>query len=99
MLRIAPARIRRIRDEMRLWLRSRHGIRPGYTKDVIDQGREDLGFGSVEDTLVAYTLFGGDLAPGMLDSLGLVASPGDIATISESSADSAIEVADLLGDE
>ena len=84
---------------MRLWLRSHHGIRAGYSKDAINQGREELGFGSVEDALVAYTLFGGDLAPGMLDSLSLVASPGEIATIIESSADGAIEVADLLGDD
>ncbi len=66
---------------MRLWLRSRHGIRTGYPKKEIDLGMEDLGFNSTDDALIAYTLFGGDLTPGMLDSLELSVSADDIAAI------------------
>ena len=98
-MKTAPRRVARIRDEMRLWLRSHHGIRAGYSMEAIDEGREDLGFGGVEDALVAYTLFGGDLAPGMVDSLSLIVSADETATIIAAIPDDIIDVADLLGDD
>jgi len=98
-MKIAPRRTRRIRDEMRLWLRSRHGIRVGYAKDDIDRGREDLGFSSVEDTLIAYTLFGGDLMPDMVDSLELTLATDEIAAIVTASPGGLFEVTDLLVDD
>ena len=98
-MKIAPRRTARIRDEMRLWLRSRHGIRAGYSQESIDQGRQDLGFESVEDTLVAYTLFGGDLMPGMVDSLGLSVSADEIAGIIGAVPDGLLDAADLLVDD
>ncbi len=84
---------------MRLWLRSRHGIRTGYPKKEIDLGMEDLGFNSTDDALIAYTLFGGDLTPGMLDSLELSVSADDIAAIIDALPDGAFEVTELLADD
>lgn len=98
-MRIAPQRTRRIRDEMRLWLRSRHGIRVGYAKDDIDRGREDLGFSSVEDAVIAYTLFGADLMPDMVDSLELTLAADDIAAIFAASPGGLFEATDLLVDD
>jgi hypothetical protein len=95
-MKIAPRRIRRIRDEMRLWLRSRHGFRAGYSQREIDRGREDLGFGSIEDTLIAYTLFGGDLMPELLDSLELGISADEIAAIVAVAPDGLFDPTDLL---
>jgi len=98
-MKIAPRRTGRIRDEMRLWLRSRHGIRAGYSQEAIDQGRQDLGFESVEDALVAYTLFGGDLTPGMVDSLGLSIPADEIAAIVGALPDSLLDATELLVDD
>lgn len=84
---------------MRLWLRSRHGVRAGYSQEVIDQGRHDLGFDSVEDGLVAYTLFGGDLMPGMLDSLPLSVTADEIAAIIGTAPDGLLDAVDLLVDD
>lgn len=81
---------------MRLWLRERHGIRAGYSQEAIDHGRQELGFESSADALVAYTLFGGDLVPGMLDSLGLTISADQIAAITAAAPDSLLDAADLL---
>ena len=98
-MKLAPKRTRRIRDEMRLWLRSHHGIRTGYPQDAIDQGREDLGFSGVEDALIAYTLFGGDLMPGMVELLDLDVSANEIAAIVEALPGDLADVVDLLGGE
>jgi hypothetical protein len=78
---------------MRLWLRSRYGLRAEYSQEEIDKGREDLGFGGVEDALVAYTLFGGDLMP------DLPFSADEIGEILEVAADGAMDAADLLIDD
>ncbi len=98
-MKIAPRRAGRIRDEMRLWLRSRHGVRAEYSKEEIDRGREDLGFGSVEDALIAYTLFGGDLMPAIMDSLESSVSVDQIATIVEALPDGILDATDLLADD
>ena len=89
-------RVVRIRDELRQWLRSRHGLRSQYSQQQIDAGREELGFGGVEDALVAYTLFGGDLVPAFSDSLGLSLSAEQIDDIVSMAAASLTEVADFI---
>lgn len=95
-MKITPRRAARIRDEMRLWLRSRHGIRTQYSQKEIDKGREDLGFGSVEDALIAYTLFGGDLMPDFAASLDLPISAEEISDIVDAASDGVMDAADLL---
>jgi hypothetical protein len=92
-MRITPRRAGRIRDEMRLWLRSQYGLRAEYSQEEIDNGREDLGFSGVEDALVAYTLFGGDLMP------DLPLSAEEIGELLEAAADGVMDVADLLVDD
>ena len=62
-MRFRKRRVGRIRDELRQWLRSRHGLRAKYSQLQIDAGREDLGFDGIDDALIAYTLFGPDLVP------------------------------------
>ena len=89
-------RVLRIRDELRQWLRSRFGVRTQYSQQQIDAGREDLGFDSVDDTLIAYTLFGADLVPAFSDSLGLAFSAEELRGLVTSAAGSLAEVADLL---
>lgn len=98
-MKTGPRRTRRIRDEMRQWLRSRHGIRAGYSKKEIDRGREDLGFDSVEDAFIAYTLFGGDLMPEMVDSLDASISADEIAAIVDAIPDELFDATDLLVDD
>lgn len=95
---IGKRRAARIRDELRQWLRSRYGLRPDYTKDQIDGGREELGFDAVEDALVAYTLFGPDLVPGFMDSMDLSISIGEISEVIAAIADDTMDIADLLAD-
>lgn len=95
-MKITPRRAWRIRDELRLWLRSRHGVRPQYSQEEIDRGREDLGFTGLEDALVAYTLFGGDLMPTVAESLSLPVSAEEISEIVDALSDAAIDTADLL---
>lgn len=98
MMKITTRRAARIRDELRLLLRSRHGIRTRYSREEIDRGREDLGFGSAEDALVAYTVFGGDLMPDIADSLGLSGAVDEIGDLIEAISDSATDTAALLVD-
>lgn len=76
-MRFRKRRVRRIRDELRQWLRSRYGLRARYAQVQIDAGRQDLGFDGIDDALIAYTLFGPDLLPGFSDSLGLALSAED----------------------
>ena len=95
---IGKRRALRIRDELRQWLRSRYGMRPNYTKGQIDDGREELGFDSVEDALVAYTLFGPDLVPAFVDSIELSIQVGEISDIIAAIADDTIALTDLLAD-
>jgi hypothetical protein len=98
-MKISPRRAARIRDEMRLWLRNRHGIRTTYSKSEIDAGREDLGFAGADDALIAYTLFGGELMPDMLDTIDLPVSPDDIAAIIEVASDSGLDAAEWLAED
>lgn len=98
-MKIRPRRARRIQDEMRLWLGSSLGVRAAYSREEIDQGREELGFNSVEDMLVAYTLFGGDLMPGVAESLGISVEAGEIGTILEAASGAAAEATALLIDD
>jgi len=98
-MKMTPRRAGRIRDEMRQWLRSHHGMHTSYSQDKIDQGREDMGFGSDEDALFAYTLFGGDLMPGMVESLDSAIPPEAIADILEAASDFVFDAADLCIDD
>ena len=98
-MKMTPRRAGRLRDELRQWLRSRHGIHTTYSQEKIDRGREDLGFSSDEDALFAYTLFGGDLMPDMVGSLSLSVSPEAIAEIINATSDSVFDAADLFIDD
>ena len=94
--RFRKRRVLRIRTELGLWLAQHVGGGKDYSKSRIDQGREALGFESVDDALVAYLLFGPDLVP---DFLAL----NDIAELQdeiESSIESIVDDAGLavLGD-
>lgn len=95
-MKMSPRRAGRIRDELRLWLRTRHGVRPQYSQEEIDRGREDLGFTGPEDALVAYTLFGGDLMPALGESLDLPVLAEEISEIVDAVSDAAADAADLL---
>jgi len=95
-MKIRKRRVIRIRDELRQWLRSRHGLRSQYSKQQIDAGREALGFGSTDDVLVAYTLFGADLVPAFLDASELSVSAELINQILSASADGLTEVAEFI---
>lgn len=99
-MKIRKRRVIRIRDELRQWLRSRHGLRSQYSKQQIDAGREDLGFRSTDDVLVAYTLFGADLVPAFLDTSDLSVSAELINQILLTSGDGLTEAAEFIaGDE
>ena len=95
-MKIRKRRVIRIRDELRQWLRSRHGLRSQYSKQQIDAGREDLGFSSTDDVLVAYTLFGAGLVPAFLDASELSVSAKMIDQILSASADGLTEVAEFI---
>lgn len=64
---IGRHRARRVRDELRLWLRSRYGIRTAYSQAQIDRGARTLGLDGADDLMLAYTFFGGDLLPAGVD--------------------------------
>lgn len=95
-MKIRKRRVIRIRDELRQWLRSCHGLRSQYSKQQIDAGREELGFKSSDDVLVAYTLFGADLVPAFLDASETSASAELINRILLASADGLTEVAEFI---
>ncbi len=95
-MKIRKRRVIRIRDELRQWLRSRHGLRSQYSKQQIDAGRADLGFSSMDDVLVAYTLFGADLVPAFLDASELSVSAELISQILSTSADGLTEAAEFI---
>ncbi len=42
-MKFRKRKVRRIRDELRQWLRSRYGLRARYAQVQIDAGRQDLG--------------------------------------------------------
>lgn len=71
-----------MRDELRLWLRSRHGIRTTYSRQQIDRGARSLGLDGADDLMLAYTLFGGDLLPAGVD-LAASIHPGALAAAFE----------------
>lgn len=96
-MKIRKRRVIRIRDELRQWLRSRHGLRSQYSKEQIDAGREDLGFRSTDDVLVAYTLFGADLVPAFLDTSDISVSAELINQILLTSGDGLAEAAEFIG--
>ena len=73
-------------------------MRTHYSRQQIDRGREELGFRSVDDALVAYTLFGSDLAPEFADSMGLAAAVDEINEVIGSVSEGVLDVADLLAD-
>lgn len=64
-------RVARIRTELGLLLSQRHGGGANYEKSQIDLGRQELGFGGLDDALVAYAFFGADLIPDLLSLNGL----------------------------
>ena len=81
-MKISSRLLRRIWDELRLWLKSRHGIRSRYSQQKFDRGRGDLGFGTVEDALVVYVLFGAGPLPHIAtspDTAVAAAGIGDFA--------------------
>ena len=80
-------RVSRIRTELGLWLSQQHGGGTRYEKAQIDRGRQELGFDSVDDALVAYTFFGANLVPDYLELNGLADFQADI----ESALDSLME--------
>jgi hypothetical protein len=94
--RFRKRRVARIRDELRQWLRSQFGIRTQYSQQQIDAGREELGFDGVDDTLIAYTLFGADLLPAFSDSLGLTVSAEELSELAAAADESLTEMADFL---
>jgi len=98
-VKISKRRVGRVRDELRQWLRSHHGLRTSYSKNEIDRGREDLGFGGIDDALVAYTLFGGDLMPGIADSLGLSVTAEQISEIIDAVSEGVVDTTELLAGE
>ncbi len=95
-MKIRKRRAIRIRDELRQWLRSRHGVRSQYSKQQIDAGREELGFNSTDDVLVAYTLFGADLVPAFLHTSELSVSAELISQILSVSTDGLTEAAEFI---
>ena len=78
MNRKISRRVVRVRNEMRLWLRTNFGRRFSYSKREIDKGRQELGFNSADDAFVAYSLFGADLSPAKMGSLELNALVEDL---------------------
>ncbi len=98
-MKITPRRVARLRDEMRQWLRSHYGIHATYAQNEIDRGREDLGFDGVEDALVAYTMFGGDLMPNIAESLDVSVSLQEVNEIIGAASTGIVDAADLLFDD
>ena len=97
-MRFKKRRAARIRNELRQWLRSEYGVRTQYSRAQLDRGREELGFGGVDDPLIANTLFGSDLVPAFADSMGLSVSADDISEIIGAASDLAEDAAELLVD-
>lgn len=77
-------RARRIRDELRLWLRSRHGFRTAYSRQQIHRGARALGLDGADDLMLAYTLFGSDLAP-TSEAAAMIIDTGWFASASDES--------------
>ena len=73
-MKFRKRRVQRVRDELRQWLRSRHGVHTSYTKAQVDAGREELGFTGADDALIAYSLFGSDFLPDLMQSGALSAT-------------------------
>lgn len=96
---MSPRRAGRIKNELRLWLRSNYGTLQSYSKSEIDLGRQALGFGSVDDALVAYTFFGPDLVPNLMDSVELSIPAQELKAILEALENGVGDIADLFGDE
>ena len=71
-------RVSRVRTELGLYLSQKFGSSKSYDKEQIDRGREELGFDSVSDALVAYTFFGSDLVPDFLEVSGLAELQAEI---------------------
>lgn len=95
--RIRKRRAKRLDHSLGLWLARKYGSRSRYSKPEIDKGCEDLGYRGVDDYLVAYTLFGDDLAPNMA---GMDASASDMAAqVSEIVRDTGDAASVLLDDE
>lgn len=98
-MKLSPRRVARIRNELRAWLRTRHGIRRGYVREQIDLGREELGFRSTDDALIAYTFFGPDLLPGIAGEPEFLLSEHDITALAELSLDGDLDLSQLFVDD
>ena len=82
--RFRKRRAARIRTELGLWL-SQHGAGGDtFSKAQIDRGREELGFTGVDDAMVAYTFFGTNLLPDLLEIEGMSALQAEIEAELES---------------
>ena len=98
MNRSKGRRLARIRNEMRLWLRTHCGHRLSYSQKDIDNGREELGFKSVDDAFIAYSIFGADLAPTLMDDLEWTVFAEDFSELVAVGAGGTAVAIDFLGD-
>ena len=98
-MKMSPHRARRIQNELRLWLRQQYGVLDTYSKSEIDLARHTLGFNSVDDALVAYSIFGPDLVPGFLASVETTISTEQLTDLVDALDQGIGDIADLLGDD
>ena len=98
MSRSKGRRMERIRNEMRLWLRTHCGQRLSYLQKDIDNGCEELGFKSVDDAFIAYSVFGADLAPTVMDNLELTLFAEEFSELVAAGAGESAAAIDFLGD-
>lgn len=98
-MKMSPRRAGRIQNELRLRLREKYGVLDAYSKLEIDSARETLGFRSVDDALVAYSLFGPDLVPGFLASVETSISAEELTDAIDALERGIGDIADFFGDE
>ena len=53
-------RARVLRDDIRLWLRQRHGLRSQYPRAYVTEAAVALGYDKKNDLLLAYAVFAED---------------------------------------
>ncbi len=79
-LNIRSRRLERLRQEVGLWLSETFGSGEQYSKSQIDTACAHNGYGSLDDLLIAYSLFGSDLLPDIIDAENLDFSQAEIET-------------------
>ncbi len=98
-LEISRQRLRRLRQDLGLWLQNRYGGQPPYERNQIDKACEQLGLQGLDDLMVAYSLFGSNLVPDLIVDAGLETAATEIKAELEILIDDDSDVIDTMADD